>query len=126
MSQVWIKYSNDNWGTETKASFSAILDREIPTVVKERGQTKRGIDYAHVLFNKTKRKIVISADELWEDAQKTEIRNIWNAGALKYSDDDSTYIDVVLDADGDYSPDFLEDDESLEEVELILIYREPN
>ena len=85
---IYIKYSNDNWATETKVTINAILDREISNVKKNSGQSLRGEDYSHKLFSKTKRLIKIGADELSDTAMKASIRAIWNAGALKYSDDD--------------------------------------
>lgn len=123
---IYIKYSNDNWVTDTKVTLDPILDREISSVKKEIGQSLRGFDYSHKQFSKTKRLIKISADELDTSTKRQNMRDIWNAGALKYSDDDSTYIDVILKDEGDYSPELIEDDENLEEIELVLIYREPN
>ena len=126
MSTLYIKYTNDNWSTETKVTILAILDREISNTKKEDGLTLRGFDFSHTLFNKTKRLIKIGADWLAISANKTSIRAIWGARALKYSDDDITYIDIKLESDGDYSPEYLEDDETLEETELKLIYKSPN
>lgn len=123
---IYIKYTNDNWLTSTKFTVDAILDRKISSVVKTDGQSLRGFDYSHKKFSKTKRLIRISADQLEAGTQKTKIRELWTAGALRYSADDSTYIDVKLDKDGDYTPEFIDDDENLEEIEFTLIYKDPN
>ena len=123
---IYIKYTNDNWATNTKVTIDAILDREILSVKKDIGQSLRGFDYSNTLFKKKKRIIRISADQMVTNTARTNIRAIWTAGALKYSPDDTTYIDVILEKDGDYDPEFLEDDENLEEVELKLTYREPS
>ncbi|MFA7327138.1 MAG: hypothetical protein WC121_10770 [Candidatus Kapaibacterium sp.] len=123
---IYIKYTNDNWITNTKVTINPILDREISAVSKEIGDTLRGFGYSHKRYSKTKRLIKISADDLDTSLQKQKIRAIWTAGALKYSPDDVTYTDVILDKDGDYSPEYIDDDENLEEVELKLTYRVPD
>lgn len=123
----YIKYSNDNWATETKVSFPyVVLDRQITSVKKEKGQTLRGKDYAHRLFSKTKRKVILSADSLTVGDGQDKIRAIWKAGALKYSPDDVTYTNVILENDGDYTPELIDDDEALEEFEFTLIYQDPD
>lgn len=124
---IYIKYTNDNWVTEAKMTIpNPLLDRELLSVSKEIGQTLRGIDYSHKLFTKTRRLIRLSADQLNSSSQKAKMRAVWAAGALKYSPDDSTYVDVILEKDGDYSPDFIDDDENLEEFEFTIVYRSPN
>lgn len=123
---IYIKYSNNNWVTDTKITLDPILDRTIVSTSKVKGTSLRGYDFSHRLYNKTKRLIRISADQLQTDTQKQNIRAIWTAGGLKYSSDDVTYFDVVLKDDGDYSPELIDDDENLEEIEFVLIYREPN
>lgn len=123
---IYIKYTNDNWATETKVTINAILDREITSVSKTIGDTLRGFTYSHKNYTKTKRLIKLSADALDTATKRLQIRAIWTAGAIKYSSDNSTFTDVIIDKDGDYSPELLEDDENLEEFEFTIVYRSPN
>lgn len=123
---VYFKYSDNNWSSITTVTLVAVDDRKITSVKKENGQTIRGYNYSHKLFEKQKREIKISANYLYASTYRDILRAIWTAGALRYSNDNITYYDVVLDTDGDYPAEFIEDDQNFEEVTLNITFAEPS
>lgn len=121
----YLKYSNDNWSTSTKMEITnAINNKENKEVVKQAGRTLRQRDYEHRLATKTVRTIALSANFLSTTANKSFITSFLTAGARRYSDDDVTYDDVVVDLDGDLPYEYINNHSSLPEIEFKLINKD--
>lgn len=122
-----LKYTNDNWGTETTREITDfVLNRKLYSKITESGVTLRGRHYSNRLHNKTKRLITLSADFFVVPNNKQFIIDFWKSADKRYSDDGITWTDVVIDSDEEFTPEYIDDDEDLMEYEMILIYKDPD
>lgn len=121
----YLKYTNDNWATDTELEITShVRNVYEPYVERATGVNLNGTDYAHILYKKNERLLNISADFLATASNFTFIKNFFQAGAWRYSDDGETYTDVVLKENGKLSPDYIEGHIGLPDITLTLIDKE--
>lgn len=125
---VYLRYSNDNWATNTGLTLHPIDFKIIPAVNRLQGSTLRDVRFSHKISSRTKSaQIIISANELYVSATYTFIIAFYNAAAWRYSLDNwSTYVDVDLAEAGELPVEFLEGNKNLPEIKLTLIQKYPD
>jgi len=116
---IYLKYSNDNWDTETSDSFDAISHIVTIERNKEVSNTLNGTIVNHLKDKRNKAEIIISANELYIPANVTFLDNFFNANARKYSTDDVTYI--VVEATDEPDITFINGNKKLPQYAFTLI-----
>jgi len=121
----YLKYTNDNWATETGLTVTdSIRNVSEPYTERATGTNLNGTDYAHKLYSKNERLINLSADFLATAANFTFIKDFFEAGAWKYSDDNVTYTEVVLKESGKLPAEYIEGHLGLPEITFTLVDKE--
>lgn len=93
---IYLKYTNNNWSSETKISFTELRFQTINMKSVIQGETLRFNHYSHNLGTKNKYDLIITGDELVSSTKLANIKLFFAAGAWKYSLNDSTYYDVII------------------------------
>lgn len=125
MSNFYLRYTNDNWATNTKLTITDYI-RNVSEPYTERatGTNLNGTGYSHRLYQKNERLISISADFLADSSKYDFFKDFYKAGAWQYSDDDSTYTDVILQESGKIPVEYIEGHLGLPELTFTLIDKE--
>lgn len=121
---IHLKYSNDNWATETVQELNPVRDVEFPITERITGSSLRAVMYSHRVYTRTGRTITISADELATTAKMDFIIAFYKAAAWAYSQDGTNWTMVVLEENGRFDPTYIEDWVKLPEVTFTLINKE--
>lgn len=100
---IYLKYSNDNWTTETADSFSAISCVEMYERERESANTLNGTVVSHLKSKRKVYKIIISANELYQTAKMSYLKSFFNSGFKKLSFDNTTFFEVEMTDDEDIS-----------------------
>ena len=113
---IYLRYSNDNFETYTGIQISELKLINKPTRSSVKGSTLRGTAYSHKRFTKTNNfTLVVSADELYQSTKYNYMLNFFKAGSHKFSTDDVTYTEVILD-DEQFNEEYLEENKHLPEI----------
>jgi hypothetical protein len=113
---IYLRYSNDNFETYTGIALNELKIKTTPIRSTVKGSTLRGTAFSHKRFTKTNNfSLVVSADELYSTTKYNFMLNFFKAGAHRFSADDTTYIDIVLD-DENFNEEYLEENRLLPEI----------
>jgi hypothetical protein len=120
---IYLRYSNDNWATNTSASFKELKVTKSKNRKVAKSETLQGAYIAHKWFSKSSNyDIIISANELYITSKYNYLLDFFKAKSHRLSFDDSTWIDVVLD-DETFNEEFIEGNVNLPEVTLKFIQK---
>lgn len=128
MAKIYVKYSNDNWATETSLDFVYTKLYKKPTRRSIKGVTLNDIHYTHKISSRAVGvyEITISADILYIDEKYGELVDFLTAGAWKASEDNETFIEVDLETDGTFDFEFIRGHNALPQLSFRLLKKYPD
>lgn len=122
---IYLKYTNNNWVAETKISFTELRFREVEMKSVIQGETLRFSHYSHRLGTKKKYDLIISADSLVTATNLANIKLFFTASAWKYSTDDSTYYDCIIEEEAiEDCLQYIDEDTRMPEFRCTLIRKD--